>query len=100
PVLLIARSGVIWLSALFGRFTQGDLPRAWTMPFWPAPPIVGLVGVAIALSQHKVNGLLLIAGVFAAGLIYYYVFIQPRGDRYWNVQVDPNVELEKLRHET
>ena len=82
------------------RFTQRNLPRPWKMPLWPAPPIIGLVGVAIALSQQKINDLLLIAGVFAAGLVYYYVFIQPRGDRYWNVQVDPNVELEKLRHET
>ncbi len=99
-VLLIVLYGLICISALVSRFTQRDLPRPWKMPFWPAPPIIGLVGVAIALSQQKINDLLLIAGVFAAGLIYYYVFIQPRGDRYWNVQVDPNVELEKLRHET
>src|SRR5437667_416359 len=99
-VLLIVLYGLICISALVSRFTQRDLPRPWKMPLWPAPPIIGLVGVAIALSQQKINDLLLIAGVFAAGLIYYYVFIQPRGDRYWNVQVDPNVALEKLRHET
>ncbi len=99
-VLLIVLYGLICISALVSRFTQRDLPRPWKMPFWPAPPIIGLVGVAIALSQQKINDLLLIAGLFAAGLVYYYVFIQPRGDRYWNVQVDPNVELEKLRHET
>ena len=68
------------------------------MPLWPAPPIIGLVGCAIALSQQKINDLALVAGIFIAGLIYYYVFIQPRSDRYWNVQVDPNVELQKLTH--
>src|SRR5438477_6604413 len=99
-VLLIVLYGLICISALVSRLTQRNLPRPWKMPLWPAPPIIGLVGVAIALSQQKINDLLLIAGVFAAGLVYYYVFIQPRGDRYWNVQVDPNVELEKLRHET
>src|SRR5205809_78155 len=97
-VLLIGPHGLICISALVSRFTQRDLPRPWKMPFWPAPPIIGLVGVAIALSQQKINDLLLIAGLFAAGLIYYYVFIQPRSDRYWNVQVDPNVELQKLTH--
>jgi hypothetical protein len=78
------------------RYTQRNLPRPWKMPFWPAPPIIGLVGCAIALSQQKINDLALVGGIFIAGLIYYYVFIQPRGDRYWNVQVDPNVELRKL----
>jgi amino acid transporter len=95
-VLLIVLYGLICISALVSRFTQRDLPRPWKMPFWPAPPIIGLVGVAIALSQQKINDLLLVAGIFAAGLVYYYLFIQPRGDRYWNVQVDPNVELRKL----
>jgi amino acid transporter len=97
-VLLIVLYGLICISALVSRFTQRNLPRPWKMPFWPAPPIIGLVGVAIALSQQKINDLLLVAGIFAAGLVYYYVFIQPRGDRYWNVQVDPNVELQKLTH--
>jgi amino acid transporter len=95
-VLLIVLYGLICISALVSRYTQRNLPRPWKMPLWPAPPIIGLVGVAIALSQQKINDLLLVAGIFAAGLVYYYVFIRPRGDRYWNVQVDPNVELRKL----
>ena len=97
-VLLIVLYGLICISALVSRYTQRNLPRPWTMPLWPAPPIIGLVGVAIALSQQKINDLLLVAGIFAAGLVYYYVFIQPRGDRYWNVQVNPQLELEKLAH--
>ena len=95
-VLLIVLYGLICISALVSRYTQRNLPRPWKMPFWPAPPIIGLVGVAIALSQQKINDLLLVAGIFAAGLVYYYFFIRPNGDRYWNVQVDPNVELRKL----
>ena len=97
-VLLIVLYALICISALVSRYTQRDLPRPWKMPLWPAPPIIGLVGCAIALSQQKINDLALVAGIFVAGLIYYYVFIQPRSDRYWNVQVDPNVELQKLTH--
>jgi amino acid transporter len=97
-VLLIVLYGLICISALVSRFTQKDLPRPWKMPLWPAPPIIGLVGVAIALTQQKINDLLLVAGIFVAGLIYYFLFIQPRGDRYWNVQVNPQIELEKLAH--
>jgi amino acid transporter len=97
-VLLIVLYGLICISAIVSRFTQKDLPRPWKMPLWPAPPIIGLVGVAVALSQQKINDLLLVAGIFVAGLIYYYAFIRPRGDRYWNVQVNPQLELEKLTH--
>jgi amino acid transporter len=96
-VLLIVLYGLICISALVSRFTQKDLPRPWKMPLWPAPPIIGLVGVAVALSQQKINDLLLVAGIFVAGLIYYYAFIRPRGDRYWNVQVNPQLELQKLQ---
>jgi amino acid transporter len=97
-VLLIVLYGLICISALVSRFTQKHLPRPWKMPLWPAPPIIGLVGVAIALTQQKINDLLLVAAIFVAGLIYYYAFIRPNGDRYWNVQVNPQLELEKLVH--
>jgi amino acid transporter len=96
-VLLIVLYGLICISALVSRYTQKDLPRPWKMPLWPAPPIIGLVGVVIALTQQKINDLLLVAGIFVAGLIYYYAFVRPRGDRYWNVQVNPQLELQKLQ---
>ena len=99
-VLLIVLYGLICISAIVSRFTQKDLPRPWKMPLWPAPPIIGLVGVAIALTQQKIGDLLLVAGIFVAGLIYYYAFIRPRGDRYWNVQVNPQLELQKLQTPT
>jgi len=99
-VLLIVLYGLICISALVSRYTQKDLPRPWKMPLWPAPPIIGLVGVAIALTQQKIGDLLLVAGIFVAGLIYYYAFIRPRGDRYWNVQVNPQLELQKLQTST
>jgi amino acid transporter len=99
-VLLIVLYGLICVSAIVSRFTQKDLPRPWKMPLWPAPPIIGLVGVAVALSQQKINDLLLVAGIFVAGLVYYYAFIRPRGDRYWNVQVNPQLELQKLQTST
>jgi len=99
-VLLIILYGLICISALVSRFTQKDLPRPWKMPLWPAPPIIGLVGVAVALSQQKIGDLITVAVIFAAGLVYYYLFIRPNGDRYWNVQVNPQLELQKLQTST
>src|SRR5437899_4235982 len=99
-VLLITLYALICISALVSRFTQKDLPRPWKMPLWPAPPIIGLVGCVVALSQQKPADLLTIGVLFAAGAIYYFVWVRPHGDRYWNVQVNPQLELEKLRQET
>src|SRR5438876_975450 len=95
-VLLIVLYALICISALVSRYTQKDLPRPWKMPLWPVPPVIGLVGCVIALTQQKIGDLVTVAVIFIAGLIYYYAFIRPRGDRYWNVQVDPNAELQKL----
>ena len=97
-VLLITLYALICISALVSRYTQKDLPRPWKMPLWPVPPIIGLVGCVIALTQQKPIDLLTVAAIFIAGLIYYYLFIQPRGDKYWNIQVNPQLELEKLAH--
>ncbi|HYM50255.1 MAG TPA: APC family permease [Candidatus Limnocylindrales bacterium] len=98
-VLLIVLYGLICISALVSRVRQRDLPRPWKMPLWPAPPVIGLVGVLIALSQQKLIDLVTIGVLFAAGLVYYFLFIQPRSDRYWNVQVNPELELRKLQHQ-
>jgi amino acid transporter len=95
-VLLIVLYGLICISALVSRYTQKNLPRPWKMPLWPAPPIIGLIGVVVALTQQKIGDLITVAVLFAAGLVYYYLFIRPRGDRYWNVQVNPDIELRKL----
>src|SRR5467141_399239 len=95
-VLLIVLYALICISALVSRYTQRELPRPWKMPLWPVPPVIGLVGCVIALTQQKIGDLVTVAVIFIAGLIYYYAFIRPRGDRYWNVQVDPKAELQKL----
>jgi amino acid transporter len=84
-VLIIVLYGLIAISALVSRIRQKDLPRPWRMPAWPVPPIIALVGVVIALTQQKASDLLGIGGLFLVAVIYYYVFIRPRSDRYWNI---------------
>jgi amino acid transporter len=87
-VLLIVLYGLIAISALVSRVRQRNLPRPWKMPLWPVPPIIALVGVGIALSQQKVADLITVVVIFAAGLIYFVLFIRPRGEAYWNVGAD------------
>jgi hypothetical protein len=39
----------------------------------------------LALTKQKGSDLWLCAGIFAAALIYYFVFVRPRSSRYWTV---------------
>ncbi len=86
-VLLIVLYGLIAISALVSRVQQRHLPRPYRMPFWPVPPIIALIGVGIALTQQKLSDLGIVAVLFAAGLVYYFAFLAPRKDRYWNMSV-------------
>ncbi|MDA8395077.1 MAG: APC family permease [Candidatus Dormibacteraeota bacterium] len=82
-VLLIILYGLIAISALVSRVRQRQLPRPSKMPLWPAPPILALVGVVLALTQQKVSDLITVAVIFGAAVVYYYGFVARRGGRYW-----------------
>ncbi|MGH7641068.1 MAG: APC family permease [Candidatus Dormibacteria bacterium] len=86
-VLLIILYGLIAISALVSRFKHSHLPRPSKMPLWPAPPIITLIGVVLALTQQKASDLITVACIFAAAIIYYFGFVAPRRGRYW-VQAD------------
>jgi amino acid transporter len=86
-VLLIILYALIAISALVSRIRQRDLERPSKMPLWPIPPIIALVGSGLALTQQKGSDLLTVLGIVIAGIIYYYVFLRPRSDRYWTHDV-------------
>jgi amino acid transporter len=84
-VLIVILYGLIAISAIVSRLRQPDLPRPSRMPLWPIPPILALAGVVIALTQQKTTDLLGAAGIFVVAAIYYFAFVRPRSDRYWNI---------------
>ncbi|MGH7919515.1 MAG: APC family permease [Candidatus Dormibacteraceae bacterium] len=88
-VLIVVLYGLIAISAITSRIRQRSLPRPSRMPLWPVPAILSLVGVVIALSQQKPTDLIGVAVLFAAALVYYFAFVRPRKDRYWNVAETP-----------
>ena len=98
-VLIIVLYGLIAISAIVSRMQQAQLPRPFRMPFFPIPPVVALIGVVVAITQQKVFDLVIVAGIFIVGAIYYVLFLRPNSDRYWNMSVDPNVELRRLEAE-
>src|SRR5215204_1969828 len=92
-VLIIVLYALIAISALVSRIRQPDLPRPFRMPLWPAPPILALIGVGVALSQQTVIDLLIVAGIFVVGAIYYALFLRPRRATHWRApEASLNVE--------
>ena len=90
-VLLIVLYALIALSALVSRMRQKDVPRPYRMPFWPVPPVIALVGTVVAITQQKPTDLAIVGVIIVVGLIYYFVFLAPRKDRYWNMgtEIEP-----------
>jgi amino acid transporter len=84
-VLIVILYGLIAVAALVSRVRQRHLERPSKMPLWPLPPLIALVGVVVALTKQKASDLVVSACVFAAALLYYFLFVRPRGDRYWTV---------------
>jgi amino acid transporter len=84
-VLIVVLYGLIALSALVSRIRQRHLERPSRMPLWPLPPVIALVGVIVVLTKQKGSDLWLCAAIFAAALLYYFLFVRPRSDRYWTV---------------
>ena len=82
-VLIAVNYGLIAVSALVSRMRHPGLVRPWRMPLWPLPPAVALLGVGIAISQQRVIDLLIVAGILAAGAVYYILFLRPRGATHW-----------------
>jgi amino acid transporter len=95
-VLLIVLYALIALSALVSRIQQANLPRPYRMPFWPVPPLIALAGTVIAITQQKPLDLLIVAVIAIVGIVYYFLYIEPRKDRYWSMATDPSAELARL----
>jgi len=96
-VLLIFLYFLIAVSAIVSRVRQKELPRPYRMIAWPIPPIIAIVGTGIAITQQKVQDLVIVGAIAVVGLLYFYLFLEPRKDRYWNMDVDPQHEIAHLK---
>ena len=82
-VLIIVMYALIAISALVSRVRQRNLERPFRMPLWPLPPLLALVGVVIAITQQTGANLLIVAGIFVAGILYYLFYLRPRSSTHW-----------------
>lgn len=71
--------------------TQRTDTVGWRMPLWPLPPVLVILAVGYALTGSAAVDLLVTAGVLAAALAYYVLYLARRpGERF--VVVDPSDE--------
>jgi amino acid transporter len=78
-VMIITLYALIAISSLVSRVRQRELPRPFRMPLWPLPPLIALVGVAIALSKQTQRDLLIVLGIFVVGALYYGLYLRHHG---------------------
>jgi amino acid transporter len=75
-VMIIVLYALIAISSLVSRMRQRELPRPFRMPIWPLPPLIALVGVVIALTKQSQRDLLIVAGIFVFGALYYGLYLR------------------------
>jgi amino acid transporter len=95
-VLIITLYALIAIATFVSRTRDKDAERPYRMPLYPVAPLIALAGVGIALSKQKPRDLLIVAGIFAVGAIYYAVYLRGRDDRYNVVSTDPETEREAV----
>ena len=84
-VVYVVSYGLVVVAAFVSRIRGRAEPRPYRLPFWPIPPLIGLVGIIYSITQQTHHDLIITGAIFAAGLIYYLAFLRPRSATYWNV---------------
>ena len=72
-VVIVVIYLLVAVSALVSRVRDKGLERTFRMPIWPIPPLVAIVGVAIALSQQVKRDLIITFVIVAISVAYYAV---------------------------
>ena len=70
-VVIVVIYLLVAVSALVSRARAKDAERSYRMPIWPLPPIIAIVGVAIALSQQARRDLIITGVILAVSAAYY-----------------------------
>jgi amino acid transporter len=88
---------LIALCAIVSRLRQPGLRRPYRLPFWPIPPLVALLALAIVATRQKPLNLAIAAGIAAVALLYYALYLRPRrGTRWLTLAAPEGDEVEPL----
>ena len=85
---LIVVYAIVAVAALRVRSMGTSHKSAYTMPFWPLPPIIVIVAIIYIAYQGVLadsRPLLIAIGTMVIGVVYYYIFINSRTDSRWTL---------------
>ena len=85
---LIVIYAIVAVAALRVRSMGSSHKSAYTMPFWPLPPIVVIVAIIYIAYQGVLadsRPLLIAIGTMLVGVVYYYIYINSRTDSRWTL---------------
>ncbi|MED1205440.1 APC family permease [Heyndrickxia acidicola] len=76
-VIIVTIYLLIAISAIVSRF-RSEANRPFTMPIWPLPPIIAIIGVIIALTQQAAGDIIKTGVVIIAGIIYWLAYLRTK----------------------
>jgi amino acid transporter len=77
-VLTIAIYVFVGVTVIVSRIRDRGTHRPFRMPLFPLPPLLAIVGAALALSQQSTRDLIIVAVIYAAGLAYYFLYLRSK----------------------
>jgi hypothetical protein len=69
------------VAALRARAMRGH--QVWRMPLWPAPAVITIAAIVLALANQSGSDLLLTGGLMALAALYYAAHLRKRPDTHW-----------------
>lgn len=69
------------VAALRARAMRGH--QGWRMPLWPAPAVITIAAIVLALANQSGSDLLLTGGLMALAALYYAAHLRKRPDTHW-----------------
>lgn len=77
-VIIVSIYLLVAVSALVDRVRSRTAERPFSMPFWPAPPVIAIVGVALALWFQAIHDLIITGSVILLGVLYWFLKLRSR----------------------
>ncbi|MBM7691667.1 amino acid transporter [Peribacillus deserti] len=82
-VTIVLLYATVALCVMVSRVRDKHLHRPFKLPLFPVIPIIALAGSIAALSQQSSKDLIISAIAFGAALLYYFLYLKPRGGTRW-----------------
>jgi amino acid transporter len=84
----------VGVAAVVSRLRDRTTRRPFRMPIWPLWPAVAIIGSVTALTQQAHRDLLIVVGIYVAGLLYYALYLRRRSSRLQRLAAEDTLQLD------